>query len=236
MLISILCSRTKKQLGLVDAAFRSLYAGRNLQEVIASECGGNYKNFLQYACQSREEYMYGRLLKAMNGLGCDESLVNEVFCTATTEEILGMKTLYEQRNDSQLSDKLRKELSGEHEVLILYLLHNGRGNGPADEGQASERAAQLYHEISTGGGMMGGLKDTAKRNVRRTLNLSVIVLLCRVGGLIFVDCRWVAFCVSAHLHSWSLCKVSLESCPLYSDSSYVMLLLSCSCMGSRLPL
>ena len=40
------------------------------------------------------------LRKAMDGLGCSTELINEVFCTASNEDIQAMKVIYEGNADS----------------------------------------------------------------------------------------------------------------------------------------
>ena len=61
----------------------------------------------------------------MDGLGCNTELVNEIFCTLNNEEIKAMRETYQNKYDSSLGDRLRSELSGEHERLILKLLLAG---------------------------------------------------------------------------------------------------------------
>ena len=80
-----------------------------------------------------------------------------------------MKTIWEQKNDSPLADRLRSELSGEHENLMIYLLLNGRGNGPRDESFSSHKADDIHRAIKNGKTMMGGLSSKAERQVAELL-------------------------------------------------------------------
>ncbi len=87
--------------------------------------------------------------------------MNELFCLNTTQDITAMRTAFEQRGDKSLTDRLRSELSGEHEKLILKLLLSGRGAQPADAARARAQAEELSQIIKKGTGMMGGLKEAA---------------------------------------------------------------------------
>lgn len=168
LLISLLCQRTKTQINEIDRYSRTLHQ-ISLKERIENECGGNYKKFLLFLCESRQEYFGRQLKEAMSGMGCDKSLVNEVICLGTKTELEVTKAYYEQTFNESLSDKLRSELSGEHEILIMNLLLKGRGDRPLDLQLAKEQAEKIYNIIENGGGMMGGLKDNAQRELSTIL-------------------------------------------------------------------
>ncbi len=164
LLISLLCKRSKSQIQQIDHFYRNLYK-KSLKETIENECGGNYKKFLFFLCETRGEYLGRQLKEAMSGMGCDKSLVNEVICLATKSELDETKAYFEGVFDKPLSDKLRSELSGEHEALIMSLLLRGRGDGPVDLYLANQQAERIHDIIENGGGMMGGLKDSAQREL-----------------------------------------------------------------------
>lgn len=165
LLISILCQRTKSQIQNISNYSDKLYSN-TLKEIINNECSGNYKKFLLFLCETRGEYLYGQLKDAMGGLGCDKSLVNELLCLSTRQEVEDLKNIYEKIHDKPLSDKLRSELSGEHEALIMFLLLRGRGDNPPNLELADDQAERLHRAIDEGSGMLGGLDDSAQRTVR----------------------------------------------------------------------
>ena len=103
--------------------------------------------------------------KAFDGIGCDTAAVNELFTTLSNAEIQGLKRAYEGFTDSSLVDRLKSELSGEHEVLILKILENGRGEGAVDSVMAGDIAKQLQTIIKEGSGMLGGLSNKAERKI-----------------------------------------------------------------------
>lgn len=102
------------------------------------------------------------LQKAFDGIGCDKSVLNELLTTLSNTEIQGMRQAYERSNDSSLLDRLKSELSGQHEELILLLLQRGRGEGPADPASAHATAKQIFDIIKSGSSMMGGLSNKAE--------------------------------------------------------------------------
>jgi hypothetical protein len=109
--------------------------------------------------------MSNRLQQALKGvMGCNKSLINELFCHSSTEDIAAMREAFELKKDKSLADKLRDKLGGEHETLIINLLLNGRPEGPANEAAAASDAAELHAIIKGGSGMLG-FKDAAKRQV-----------------------------------------------------------------------
>lgn len=176
LLISILCQRTKSQIQAIARSYEQVY-NKPLKKVIASECGGNYKQFLLFLCETRGEYLCHQIRAAMSGLGCDKSLVNELVCLSTKDEVFEMKEIYERTFDKSLSDQLRSELGGEHEALIITLLFRGRGVGPADLDLANEQAEKIHRAVDEGSGMFGGLSDSCQRAVSSIfISLSLIVL------------------------------------------------------------
>jgi annexin A13 len=168
LLISLLCQRTKNQIQAIARYYQQVY-NKSLKQVIESECGGNYKRFLLFLCETRGEYLCNQIRSAMSGLGCDKSLVNELICLSTKDEVFEMKEIYERTFDKSLSDKLRSELGGEHEALILTLLLRGRGVGPVDLDLANDQAERIHREVEEGSGMFGGLSDSCQRSVSRLL-------------------------------------------------------------------
>lgn len=105
------------------------------------------------------------LRKAMDGIGCNEELVNEIMCLASNAELRELKASFEGRSDKSLVDRLRSELKGNHETLILRLLTKGRGEGPADEAKARGQATELTNVIKSGSSMLGGLSNDAQVRV-----------------------------------------------------------------------
>jgi hypothetical protein len=172
LLINVLCNRTKDQIKAIDEAYRnlSLNSGRRtLRACIKDECSGNYGNFLQYLTQSRGSFLAEQLRQAMDGIGCDKKIVNEIFCSTTSQDIAELRQAFEREFDRSLSDNLRSELGGEHEKLILYLLQHGRPDAPVNDQMAVVQAQELQKKFKAGSTMMGGLKDSAEEEISKYL-------------------------------------------------------------------
>jgi hypothetical protein len=119
-LIQILCNRTRAQLQLADTYFRKNSSGnKTMRDRVKGETSGNYGSFMCALLQSGDAVNAGNLRQAFDGLGCDKAAVNELYTTLSNAELLGMRRAYEGLTDSNLSDRLKSELSGEHEVAML---------------------------------------------------------------------------------------------------------------------
>jgi Annexin len=103
--------------------------------------------------------------KAMDGSGCDREAVNDVMVYLSTEEIREMRIRYEGENHENLADRLRSELSGGHQMLILRLLVNGRSRQSRDMTKAGALADRLYDTFKHGKGMLTGLKSAAENSI-----------------------------------------------------------------------
>ena len=160
LLIEIMCSRTKEQIRAIDMTYRAFdnTGGDSLAMLIKSECGGVYGDFMKYITQSKAEYMYSQLCSAMSGLNTNESLIAEIFCLNSHEELLAMQELYESRRDCSLTDKLRDILSGHFEDVILFLLLDGKNTDEADQERAEHCAKELDNWF-TKGCMLVGFRD-----------------------------------------------------------------------------
>jgi hypothetical protein len=168
LLIEILCHRTKRQLEACDAIYRNIPQNnrkRSLPSKVGREIGGNYGNFMEYLTHNRGKFNASQLLLAMDGIGCTTDLVNEMFCTLNNREIEEMKLAYEKKTDKSLGDRLRSELSGEHQTLILKLLLGGRSEGAADDNKARMQADSLYNLTLNGKTLFGALSDNSIKQV-----------------------------------------------------------------------
>ena len=168
LLIEILCCRTKRQLEACDAIYRNIPQNskkRSLPSKVGRDIGGNYGNFMEYLTHNRGKFNASQLKLAMDGIGCNTDLVNEIFCTLNNREIQEMKEAYEKKTDKSLGDRLRSELSGEHQTLILKLLLAGRSEGLADDNKARQQADSLYNLTINGKTLFGSLSDNSIKQV-----------------------------------------------------------------------
>lgn len=163
--IGIVCHRTREQIGLIDAAFRVLSGNKerkSLAQVLDSECSGDYGRFLKALATPADLLRAAELKRAFDGMGCDTKVVNELFTTMTNADVQAVRQAYERHYDSNLVDRLKSELSGEHEKLIIRLLTSGRGVANVNVAQV---ASELSETIKKGSSMMGGLSDKAEQRI-----------------------------------------------------------------------
>jgi len=146
LVVETLCPRTKGQLKRIDAMYRERY-GKTLSEYISSAMGGNLKKFLTYCQMDDSEFDAVVLKKAFDGIGCDKKIIVEVVCTRPYDRLQRSRALYEARYDSGFMDRLRSELGGSLEHLILRLVEGARGR--AEEGhnltKSVEELADMLH-------------------------------------------------------------------------------------------
>lgn len=182
---SVVCHRSKKQIAAIDAAYRTLSGDYALKTALTSECGGNYGSFLGYLCQSRGAFLAEKLQKTMSGLTCDKNVVNEIFCSNHSLDLLDMRKYYEDRTDKQLPDLLRDWLSGEHLELMLSLLINGRSNEDANAETAALLAEKIYSKIKKGSCMLGGLTDNAEHKVADIIGTASVDQCQAIKGAVY---------------------------------------------------
>jgi hypothetical protein len=98
-------------------------------------------------------------------VGTNNAVVNELVCTMANAELKGLREAFERAYDGNLVDRIRSELSGEHEKLIVDLIVKGRKEAPVDAAEAATQAEELFQTIKNGSSMMGGLSDKAERRI-----------------------------------------------------------------------
>ncbi len=148
-LIAALCTRTKSQLGRTAKKYREMY-DRDLRKDAKSETGGNYGKLVYYALASREQYAAEMIDLACGGIGCNETVLVELFASCTHAELRAGKKAWEGKHDRSVIDYLNKEVGkGRHDALRKLLLKLMKGAGPKkgaaapDEGVAKEQAAKI---------------------------------------------------------------------------------------------
>lgn len=93
-LISVICHRTNEQLQHIAREFKTCF-GRDLIQDVRSETKGNFENVLVSLLTPTIEYYVSQLRNAMSGMGTDEDVLIEIFCTLSNSEIHAIKRAYE---------------------------------------------------------------------------------------------------------------------------------------------
>lgn len=128
------------------------------QDELKSECGGKYGKFLQYIIMDRADFDAYTLQDAMEGIGCNEDVVVELYLTRTKAELDAMRVAWERRYNASLLDRLKDELGGDLETFILMLFHSKNDGDDADASLAEKQAKELYE---AGPGKMFGTNGNA---------------------------------------------------------------------------
>merc|ERR1711994_528846 len=89
-------------------------------------------------CEDRAVYDAKLLHKSMKGLGTNETLLSEVLCYRTKDELKAIEEAYNEMYDKDLKTMIEGDLSGNTEKLALKLLE------PEDEKQVLEDVQKLY--------------------------------------------------------------------------------------------
>jgi len=142
-IIDVVVNRSWEQLKEVEAMFKTSF-GRDLKEDIEGELRGNFENVVLARFLSPAELDAWYLRKAMKGAGTRESLLIQIICTKTNEEIEALKTAYRDQFESELVDDVRGEATGAFEELLVALLQGRREEekeGCQDE--AKEQAQEI---------------------------------------------------------------------------------------------
>lgn len=93
-LINVICYRTNEQRQKIAQEFKTCF-GKDLIQDVKSETSGNFEKVLVALLTPITEYYITQLRSAMNGLGTDEDVLIEIFCTLSNSEIQTIKRAYE---------------------------------------------------------------------------------------------------------------------------------------------
>ena len=80
----------------------------SIAEEVKSECSGNYKTFLVSMLCDPTEVDAQALHKAMDGMGTTETILIEIICNRTNEELRKVKSYFEGKYDKPLIDWIRR--------------------------------------------------------------------------------------------------------------------------------
>ncbi|CAM9270110.1 unnamed protein product, partial [Chrysoparadoxa australica] len=149
-LISVLCHRTKTQIERIDMAYRKEYEGRTLRDLLESELSGDMEDFMVYVQMESQEFDATMLKKAMSGIGTKESLLVQVICTRSAEQLSAAKELYEGRNDESLVDRINGEVDGTLQSILLTLVNGEKDTSEEADAEVAEQQADQLHEAADG--------------------------------------------------------------------------------------
>jgi len=124
-IIDIIVNRSWEQLKEVEAIFKTAY-GRDLKEDLEEELRGDFQDVVVARFLSPAELDAWYVRKAMKGSGTQETILIQVICTKTNEEIDALKNAYKDKFERDLVEDIQGEATGAFEELLVALLQGGR--------------------------------------------------------------------------------------------------------------
>jgi len=124
-IINVVVGRSWEQLKEVEVMYKTAF-GRDLKEDLEDELSGNFQDVVVARFFSPPELDAWYLWKAMKGLGTRESVLVQVICTKTNEEIEALKTAYTEMFERDLVEDIEGETTGSFEKLLISLLQGRR--------------------------------------------------------------------------------------------------------------
>lgn len=102
------------------------------------------RDLLTYVLLPEADFDALMLKKAMDGLGTNEGLIISILAPASNARILAAKARHDQKYPKPLIDRLKSELSGSMEDVVLALIRGERQEDVVDEGLAVKQAKDLH--------------------------------------------------------------------------------------------
>ncbi|XP_076049933.1 annexin A13-like isoform X1 [Oratosquilla oratoria] len=145
MIISQLISHSSLQRQEIEETFKKNY-GQDLIEALRDELGGHFEETVVALLTSPYDLLTEALHGALKGIGTDESILTEVLCCRSAEEIDSLKVWYEKKFGESLDEALKNDLSGDFQALMRSLVSGGRPSDDETENipLAKKDAQDLY--------------------------------------------------------------------------------------------
>eukprot|EP01048_Picozoa_sp_COSAG05_P023733 COSAG05_NODE_5263_length_1220_cov_4.598180_2_plen_187_part_00 len=127
VLTTVIVSQTRDGLKRLDDQYVFRY-DMTLVGLVRDECSGDYAKFL-IAIIRDPSYTIAELFRqAVEGWGTDESLISELICTSTNEQLQQAQRAYALMYDRVLWQDIASDTSGSYRQLLLTLLRGARGS------------------------------------------------------------------------------------------------------------
>jgi annexin A6 len=145
VLTEVVVSQTRDGIRRLDDQFVCRY-DMTLVGLVRDECGGDYAKFLVAVIRD-PSYSIAELFRGcVKGWGTDETLLSELICTCSNEQLLGAQEAYLAMYDRVLWRDVASDTSGTYRQLLLALLGGSRGR--ISNFSAEAAAAQLVDSKS----------------------------------------------------------------------------------------
>ncbi|XP_062521298.1 annexin A7-like [Corticium candelabrum] len=143
-IIRVLTSCSNEQRQKIKLQFKTMY-GKDLISDLKSELGGHLEDGVLALLDTPLVFDAKELRKAMKGAGTDESVLLEILCTRSSDEIKELKKAYHQELKRDLEKDVVSETGGHFKRLLVSLLQANRDcSTTVDKDLAMKDARDLY--------------------------------------------------------------------------------------------
>ncbi|RMC11634.1 hypothetical protein DUI87_11755 [Hirundo rustica rustica] len=143
-IINVVANRSNDQRQKIKAAFKTMY-GKDLIKDLKSELSGNVEELILALFMPSTYYDAWSLRHAMKGAGTQESVLIEILCTRTNQEIREIVNCYNSEFGRDIEQDIRSDTSGHFERLLISMCQGNRDeNQTVDYQKAQEDAQRLY--------------------------------------------------------------------------------------------
>lgn len=156
-LIQILCARSASQREVLKGHFKQMF-GKDLIENLKSELTGNFENLMVALMTPLDELLAMEVKRAIKGLGTDEDLLIEIFCTRSNAEIEAIKAAYQRLYGKSLEKQVESELSGDLKRVMVSVMS---ANRPENVIVNPEKARAQAQELVNAGAACWGTDEVA---------------------------------------------------------------------------
>lgn len=159
LITGIITNRSNVQRQEMKTMYAQMW-GKELEKELKSELGGHYEDVVLALFQKPDEYDAAELRNALKGAGTKESVLIEILCSRSNEEIANIKVAYKKLFDRDLVKDLEDDTSGYFRRLMFSLAQGSRSEEDINEDMVKEDAEAI---LEAGEGCWG--TDESRFNV-----------------------------------------------------------------------
>ncbi|XP_044276101.1 annexin A7 isoform X4 [Varanus komodoensis] len=148
-IIDVVANRSNLQRQQIKTAFKTMY-GKDLIKDLKSELSGNVEELILALFMPTTYYDAWSLRHAMKGAGTQESVLIEILCTRTNQEIREIVQCYKTEFGRDIEHDIRADTSGHFERLLVSMCQGNREESPAVDYQKAQQDAQRLYQAGEG--------------------------------------------------------------------------------------
>lgn len=148
-IIEVLVSHNNAQRQEIKAKFKTMF-GKDLIDDLKSELGGNFEDAVVAMMQDLPDFLAHELRRAMKGAGTDESMIIEILCARSNQEILAIKAAYKKLFSRDLEKDVVSETSGHFQRLMVSQVNASRSESPNVDGAKAAADAKAIYDAGAG--------------------------------------------------------------------------------------